>query len=56
MSKNSPSQQPTACNRSTIAMGGVSRRVGIQEVARPSAIAQLKMQDVCMLCNIIEIV
>jgi hypothetical protein len=54
--KNSPSQQPMACNKSTIAMGVVSWKVGIWEVARCTTIAQLKMHDACIFCNIIEIV
>jgi len=36
-------------------MGGVPPRGGSWEIARPIVIAQLKMEDVCILCNIIEI-
>ncbi len=35
-------------------MGGAFSRGGSWEVARPTAIAQLKMEDVCNLCNVIE--
>jgi hypothetical protein len=36
-------------------MGGVSSKGGSQEVAKPMIIAQLKMEDVCIFCNVIEI-
>jgi hypothetical protein len=36
-------------------MGGVCWRGGSQEVARPSTITWFKMQDACILCNVIEI-
>jgi hypothetical protein len=35
-------------------MGGVFWKGGSQEVVRPMAIAQLKMEDVCILCNVIK--
>jgi hypothetical protein len=35
-------------------MGGAFSRGGSWEVARPTATAQLKMEDVCILCNVIE--
>jgi hypothetical protein len=35
-------------------MGDVSSRIGSQEVARPIAIASLKMEDACTLCNVIK--
>jgi hypothetical protein len=36
-------------------MGGLSSRGGSQEVDRSMTIAQLKMEDACILCNVIEI-
>jgi hypothetical protein len=42
--KNSTSQQATACNRSTTAMGGVSWRGENKEVPRPTTIAWLKIE------------
>ncbi len=36
-------------------MGGVSSRGGSREVDRFMAIVQLKMEDVCILRNVIEI-
>jgi hypothetical protein len=45
-----------AYNRLDVVMGGVSWRGGSQEVAKPTAIARLKMEeDACILCNVIEI-
>jgi hypothetical protein len=35
-------------------MGGVSWKGGSWEIARPTAIAQLKMKDVCILYKVIE--
>jgi hypothetical protein len=35
-------------------IGGVSSRGGSQEVAKPMASTQLKMEDDCILCNMIE--
>jgi hypothetical protein len=35
-------------------MGGVFWRGGSQEVIKPTASAQLKMEDTCILCNVIE--
>ncbi len=36
-------------------MGDVSRRGGSQEIARPTTIAYLKMEDACNFYNVIEI-
>jgi hypothetical protein len=36
-------------------MGGAYWRGGSQEVTRPLDIAQFKMEDDCILCNVIEI-
>jgi hypothetical protein len=36
-------------------MGDVSWRGGSQEVAKPTTTIQLKMEDSCSLCNVIEI-
>jgi hypothetical protein len=36
-------------------MGGVFWRGGSREVAKPTAIAQLKMEDACIFYNAIEI-
>jgi len=54
MSK-SPSQQLTACNSLVMMRGVVSWRGGSQEVVKPTTITQIKMEDVCILCNVIEI-
>jgi len=35
-------------------MGGVSWWGGSQDVVKPIATAQLKMEDACNLCNVIE--
>ncbi len=35
-------------------MGGVSWKGGSGEVAKPMAIARLKMEDVCIFYNVIE--
>ncbi len=53
--KNSSSQQLAICNRSTVAMGAMSWRGGSSKVARPIISTRLKMEDVCILCNVIEI-
>ncbi len=53
--KISPSQQLITCNSSVMVMGGVSRRDGSRELARPIATAQLKMENACILCNISDI-
>jgi hypothetical protein len=47
-------QKSTAYNRSAMVMGGVFWKGGSQEVAKPMAIAQLKMEDTCIFCNVIE--
>ncbi len=39
-----------------MAMGGVSWRGGRRKMAKPIIIAQFKMEDVCIFCNVIEIV
>jgi hypothetical protein len=36
-------------------MGGVSWRGGSQEVAKPMAITQFKMEDTYIFCNVIEV-
>jgi hypothetical protein len=36
-------------------MGGVFWRGGSQKVAKPTTIAQLKMEDACILRNVIEL-
>ncbi len=36
-------------------MGGVPQRGGSREIAKPIVIAQLKMEDIYILCNVIEI-
>jgi len=36
-------------------MGGAFSRGGSEEVARPTTTAQLQMEGVCILCNVIEI-
>jgi hypothetical protein len=38
-----------------VVMGGVFKRGGSQEIARPTITAQLKMEDAYILCNVIEI-
>jgi hypothetical protein len=45
----------TSCNRSIVVMGVVSLKGGSQEVVRPMATAQFKMEDVYIFCNVIEI-
>jgi hypothetical protein len=35
-------------------MGGVSWRGGSREVVKPTTSAWLKMEDACILCNMIE--
>jgi hypothetical protein len=35
-------------------MEGVSWRSGSQEVAKPMTTSQLKMEDACIFCNVIE--
>jgi len=49
--KNFPSQQLT---RSIMVMGGVFWRGESREVVRLIVTTQLEMEDVCILCNIIE--
>jgi hypothetical protein len=41
-------------NRLAMVIGGVSWRGGSQEVAKLTIIAQVKMEDVCILCNVIK--
>ncbi len=48
-------QKPTACNISVMVMGGVSWRGGSCKVAKPMTTTQLKMEDTCILRNVIEI-
>jgi hypothetical protein len=36
-------------------MGGLFSKGGSREVAKPIAIARLRMEDVCILYNVIEI-
>jgi hypothetical protein len=40
---------------SAMVMGSAFWKGGSHEVARPIAIIQLKMEDACILCNVIEI-
>ncbi len=40
---------------SIVVMDVMSLKGGSQEVTRPMAIAQFKMEDVCILYNVIEI-
>ncbi len=47
-------QKPIACNRWTVVMGGVFWRSGSQEVIKPIITTQLKMEDTCILCNVIK--
>jgi hypothetical protein len=47
-------QKPTAHNRLAMVMGGVLRRSGSWEVVKPMVISQLKMEDACIFCNVIE--
>jgi hypothetical protein len=35
-------------------MGGVSSMGGSWEMARPMATTQFKMEDACIICNVIE--
>jgi hypothetical protein len=35
-------------------MGGVSWKNGSQKVAKPTTIARLNMEDICILCNVIK--
>jgi len=44
-----------ACNRLVVVMGGVTCRGGSQKMAKPMAVALFKMEDVYILCNVIEI-
>jgi hypothetical protein len=36
-------------------MGGVSSRGGSWEMARPMATTRFKMEDACIICNVIQI-
>jgi hypothetical protein len=47
-------QKLIAYNRLVMVMGSVSWRGGSWEVAKPTAIAWLKMEHACILCNVIE--
>ncbi len=47
-------QKPMTCNRSIMVIGGVLRRGGRRKVNKPTTIAQHKMEDDCILCNVIE--
>jgi hypothetical protein len=47
-------QKPLACNRLVMVMGGVSWKGGSQELVKPMTITRLKMEDACILCNLIE--
>ncbi len=42
------------CNRLTVVMGGVSLRVESWGIVKPVVTIQLKVEDVCILCNVIE--
>jgi hypothetical protein len=44
----------TTCNRLAIAMGGVLWKGGSWEIVRPTIIIQFKMENACILCNIIK--
>jgi hypothetical protein len=39
---------------SAVAIECVSRRGGSQEVVRPTATSQLKMENACIFCNVME--
>ncbi len=44
-----------AYNKLVVVMGGVSWKGGSWEVTKPTTTAWLKMEDACILCNVIEI-
>ncbi len=48
-------QNLTICNRLVVLMGGVTWRGGSQKVAKHVAITLFKMEDACILCNVIEV-
>jgi hypothetical protein len=43
-----------AYNRLAMVMGGVSWKGGSQEIVKPTTITLLKMEDICILCNVIK--
>ncbi len=47
-------QKPTTYNKSAMVMRGVFGRGGSREVTKPTTTAQLKMENACILRNVIE--
>jgi len=47
-------QKSMAYNRSAMVMGDVSWRGGSREITKPMAITRLRIEDACILCNVIE--
>jgi hypothetical protein len=47
-------QKPMAYNRLAMVMGGVFWRGGSREVTKPKATTRLKIEDACILCNVIK--
>jgi hypothetical protein len=45
----------SACRRSIVVMVGVSWRGGSQKLTKLASTTQFKMEDVCILCNVIDI-
>ncbi len=48
-------QKPTPCNGLAMVMGSVSWKVGSWEVVKLTTTTQLKMEDACILCNVIKL-